>query len=57
LEEAGSPRAGALAISRVFRSLGLPELIEANFQLRQCQRGFSAARHSGIRATSTIVAT
>ena len=40
LEEATSPHAGALAISRVFRSLGLPDLIEANLQLRHRQRGF-----------------
>jgi hypothetical protein len=44
LEEASSPHAGALASSRVFRSLGLPELIEANLQLRQRQRGFSEAQ-------------
>jgi hypothetical protein len=40
LEEATSPHAGALAISRVFRSLGVPALIAANLQLRQRQRGF-----------------
>lgn len=44
LEEATSPHAGALATSRVFRSLGLPELIEANLQLRQRQRGFSESQ-------------
>jgi hypothetical protein len=40
LEEAASPHAGALATSRVFRSLGLPDLIAANLQLRKRQRGF-----------------
>jgi hypothetical protein len=40
LEEASSPHAGALALSRVFRSLGLPSLIAANLRLRQRQRGF-----------------
>jgi len=44
LEEATSPHAGALATSRVFRSLGLPELIEANLQLRHRQRGFSESQ-------------
>ena len=44
LEEATSPHAGALATSRVFRSLGLPELIAANLQLRQRQRGFSESQ-------------
>ena len=48
LEEATSPHAGALATSRVFRSLGLPELIEANLQLRQRQRGFSESRAPDI---------
>ena len=41
LAEAGSPRAGALAISRAFRSLGVPDLITANLQLRKRQRGFT----------------
>jgi hypothetical protein len=44
LEEATSPHAGALAISRIFRSLGLPDLIGANLQLRQRQRGFSESQ-------------
>lgn len=44
LEEASSPHAGALATSRVFRSLGLPDLIAANLQLRQRQRGFSESQ-------------
>lgn len=44
LEEASSPHAGALATSRVFRSLGLPDLIAANLQLRQRQRGFDESQ-------------
>lgn len=44
LEEAASPHAGALALSRVFRSLGLPDLISANLALRQRQRGFTEAQ-------------
>ena len=44
LAEASSPHAGALALSRVFRSLGLPGLIAANLPLRQRQRGFEEAQ-------------
>ena len=44
LHEATSPHAGALSISRVFRSLRLPELIQANLNLRQRQRGFPEAQ-------------
>ena len=44
LAEASSPHAGALALSRVSRSLGLPDLIIANLSLRQRQRGFSEAQ-------------
>ena len=44
LLEATSPHAGLLSISRVFRSLGLPSLIEANLDLRQRQRGFAEAQ-------------
>ena len=44
LQEATSPHAGALSISRAFRSLRLPELIGANLQLRRRQRGFSEAQ-------------
>jgi hypothetical protein len=40
LHEATSPRAGALAFSRAYRSLGVPELVAANLSLRQRQRGF-----------------
>ena len=44
LQEATSPHAGALTISRAFRSLHLPELIGANLQLRRRQRGYSEAQ-------------
>jgi hypothetical protein len=44
LEEASSPHAGALALSRVFRSLELPALITANLALKQRQRGFDEAQ-------------
>lgn len=40
LAEASTPHVGALAVSRAFRSLGLPGLIEANLKLRKRQRGF-----------------
>jgi hypothetical protein len=44
LQEATSPHAGLLSISRVFRSLRLPDVIAANLPLRQRQRGFSEAQ-------------
>jgi hypothetical protein len=44
LAEATSAYAGLLSVSRVFRSLGLPGMIEANLPLRQRQRGFSEAQ-------------
>jgi Transposase DDE domain group 1 len=44
LAEAASPHAGVLAISRVYRSLGLPDLVGANLQLRRRQRGFTEAQ-------------
>jgi hypothetical protein len=44
LDEATSPHAGLLAVSRVFRSLGLPGLIEANLPLRKRRNGFSEAQ-------------
>jgi hypothetical protein len=44
LVEATSPRAGALSISRAFRALGLPQLIEANLALRRRRRGFAEAQ-------------
>ena len=44
LDEATSPHAGALSISRAGRALGLPQLIEAHLPLRKRQRGFSEAQ-------------
>ena len=44
LVEATSPHAGLLSVSRAFRSLGLPGLIDANLDLRKRQRGFSEAQ-------------
>lgn len=44
LQEATSPHAGVLSVSRAYRSLGLPQLIAANLSLRKRQRGFSEAQ-------------
>jgi hypothetical protein len=44
LQEATSPHAGLLSISRAYRSLGLPDLIAANLRLRKRQRGFLEAQ-------------
>jgi len=44
LHEATSPHAGALCISRAYRALGLPQLIQANLALRERQRGFAEAQ-------------
>src|SRR5512141_1010063 len=44
LHEATSAHAGLLGVSRVFRALGLPDLIAANLDLRKRQRGFSEAQ-------------
>jgi hypothetical protein len=44
LEEATSPHAGLLSLSRVYRSLGVPGLVAANLCLRKRQRGFSEAQ-------------
>src|SRR5271154_53271 len=41
LAEATSAHAGLLSLSRVYRSLGLPDLVAANLFLRQRQRGFA----------------
>lgn len=41
LQEASSPHAGLLGISRAYRSLGVPHLIAANLQLRKRKSGFS----------------
>src|SRR5207247_8772648 len=39
LQEATSPHAGLLSISRAYRSLGMPALIVDNVRLRKRQRG------------------
>jgi hypothetical protein len=44
LNEPASPHAGVLSISRVYRSLGTPELVAANLQFKQRQRGFEEAQ-------------
>jgi len=44
LQEATSSHAGALSISRAYRSLGVPQLVGANLNLRKRQRGFSEAQ-------------
>jgi hypothetical protein len=44
LREATSSHAGVLSLSRTARSLGLPQLIEANLALRKRQRGFCEAQ-------------
>lgn len=44
LDEPASPHAGALAISRAFRSLKIPELVTANLQLKSRQRGYDEAQ-------------
>src|SRR5512137_1123274 len=41
LLEATSPHAGALSISRAYRGLGVPQLVQANLNLRKRQRGFA----------------
>ena len=44
LDEATSPHAGLLSVSRASRSLGVPALVAANLSLRKRQRGFSEAQ-------------
>ena len=44
LAEATSAHAGLLSVSRAYRSLGLPAMVEANLPLRKRQRGFSEAQ-------------
>jgi hypothetical protein len=44
LDEPASPHAGALVISRAFRSLKLPELAAANLRLKSRQRGYEEAQ-------------
>lgn len=40
LHEMGSPHAGLLGVSRAFRSLGIPGMVEANVKVKRRQRGF-----------------
>jgi hypothetical protein len=44
LRGATSPFAGDLAVSRAYRSLGIPRLIEEHLDLRKRRRGFSEAQ-------------
>ena len=44
LQEASSPRAGVLTVSRAFRSLGIPQLIDQHIPLRTRRRGYSEAQ-------------
>ncbi|MBM4164272.1 MAG: hypothetical protein FJ222_07515, partial [Lentisphaerae bacterium] len=44
LREATSPHAGLLATSRAFRSLGLPDWIDAHLGLRKRRRGYTEAQ-------------
>ena len=44
LKEPASANAGVLSFSRVFRSLNVPGLIEANLKFKQRQRGFDEAQ-------------
>jgi hypothetical protein len=44
--EASSPHAGLLATSRAFRSLRLPDLIQAQLSLRERQCGYREAQMS-----------
>jgi hypothetical protein len=54
LLEATSPHAGALSVSRAYRSLGVPQLVGANLHLRKRRRGFSEAQF--IEAISLLQA-
>jgi hypothetical protein len=44
LAEATSAHAGLLCVSRAYRSLGLPGMIEANLPLRKRRSGFTEAQ-------------
>jgi hypothetical protein len=44
LKEPASAHAGVLVLPRVYRSLGVPGLIEANLHFKQRQRGFAEAQ-------------
>ena len=45
LDEMASPHAGLLATSRALRSLKIPDLVAANLQLKQRQRGCSDGQY------------
>jgi hypothetical protein len=55
LQEATSPHAGLLSVSRVYRSLGVPDLIAANLSLRKRQSGFSEAQFIETAALLQVV--
>lgn len=55
LEEATSPHAGALSISRAYRSLGVPQLVAANLNLRKRQRGFAEAQFLEVISLLQVV--
>lgn len=44
LQEATSAHAGLLSVSRAYRALGIPAMVEANLPLRKRERGFSEAQ-------------
>lgn len=44
LQEPASPHAGVLVAARAYRSLGVPDLFQANLQFKQRQRGFTEAQ-------------
>lgn len=45
LDEMASPHAGLLATSRAYRSLKIPDLVEANLQLKKRERGCSDGQY------------
>ena len=45
LDEMASPHAGLLATSRAYRSLKIPDLVEANLQLKKRERGCSDSQY------------
>lgn len=55
LQEATSPHAGLLSVSRAYRSLGVPDLVAANLSLRKRQRGFSEAQFLEVAILLQVV--
>jgi hypothetical protein len=55
LAEATSAHAGLLSVSRAYRSLGLPGMVEANLPLRKRQRGFTEAQIIESRVLLQVV--